>query len=178
MTPIAPPTTPGSWSSSDWQKLGSTVCLFRARAQYDRHQSEWVTYKYFKAWKQLTVGMASGKIDRANEETGRAWLWCESLSYRCFCAKNHDKLRKIPKLFYHGKMLLPMSRTKPPEELTLGSKLSENCPMSRPNFTQYIGNTYIHYHLWYTNQARLQHLQECIYYESIVYVISMWFLFC
>ena len=42
-------------------------------------------------------------------------------------------------------MLLLMSRTKPPEELTLGSKLSENCPMSRPNFAQYIGNTYICY---------------------------------
>ena len=45
-----------------------------------------------------------------------------------------------------------MSWIQPPEELTLGSKLSENCPMSRSNFAQYIWDIYIHY----DNQVHLQ----------------------
>ena len=69
-------------------------------------------------------------------------VWCAALSYCYFCARNHDK---SPKLFHHGKMLLLMSWPKPQEKLTLGSKLSEKFLMSKCNFVQYIGSTYMHY---------------------------------
>ena len=69
-------------------------------------------------------------------------------------------------------MLLSMSWIQPPEELTLGSKLSENCPMSRSNFAQYIWDTYI-YTMIIKCTCKLQHLQECAYYEFAVYVICI-----
>ena len=49
-----------------------------------------------------------------------------------------------------------------------GSKLSENCPMSRPNFAQYIGNTYIRYGVLIKKACNT--FQECVYHESTVYI--------
>ena len=67
-------------------------------------------------------------------------------------------------------MLLSMSRTKPPEELNLGSKLSQNCDLSHVQ-TRFCAVHREHmYTLWCANQEVLQHLQECVYHESTVYI--------